>query len=670
MTQAGMPPTTARWQRVTLPPGLVLVLVAISYWVIAELGLRLALVGESVTPLWPPTGFALVAFLVFGRRVWPAVTVAAFVVNLPISPHPVTAAAIAVGNTAAPLVAAELLTRVHFDRALARIRDAFALVFLAALLAMTISASIGSLALLWSGAVAYRSLPGTWSVWWTGDAMGVLIVAPVLLFFTLEHPRSTLRHPAVEAVILAISLIAVCVLGFSLQEHFMFLVVPVVGWVAWRFQQRGAAPAALFVSVYATLAAVHETGPFAAESLVRRMVLLQSFNATVALVAILLTAAVSQRERFAQHEQQIAETLQRSLLPEQLSYVADLTAASRYIPATTDVEVGGDWYDIVPLPDGRVGLVVGDVAGHGVAAAAAMGQLRMALRAYAVDNLPPADALQRCNRVLRDLAPSAMATAWYGCYDPSSGVLTFSSAGHPPALLLEGARRARFLDEGHGPPLGAFANLEYSDTQCELEGEAILVLYTDGLVERRRTGLDEGLSALRAAACDAPQDPDLMCEYLIEKLVVEPTEDDIALLVVRPSSVGAGSLQLSHRSSPRATLEMRRVVRSWLRQGGVPERVCSDILVAVSEAHCNAVEHAYGLEPGPIEVDGSITGNAVEVTIRDHGMWRQRIARRNDDGGRGLILMRGLMDDVEIDTNGDGTEVRMRRSLEPQPSHF
>jgi anti-sigma regulatory factor (Ser/Thr protein kinase) len=236
--------------------------------------------------------------------------------------------------------------------------------------------------------------------------------------------------------------------------------------------------------------------------------------------------------------------------------------------------------------------------------------------------------------------------------------------------LLEGARRARFLDEGHGPPLGAFANLEYSDTQCELQGEAILVLYTDGLVERRRTGLDEGLSALRAAACDAPQDPDLMCEYLIEKLVVDPTEDDIALLVVRPSSVGAGLLQLSHRSSPRATLEMRRVVRSWLRQGGVPERLCSDILVAVSEAHCNAVEHAYGLEPGPIEVDGSITGNAVEVTIRDHGMWRQRIARRNDDGGRGLILMRGLMDDVEIDTNGDGTEVRMRRSLEPQPSHF
>ena len=666
MGQAGM---AYRWRHKPLRTEVVLTLVGVSYYLIAELGLRLALVGHSVTPLWPPTGFALVAFLVFGRRVWPAVTIAAFAVNLPISPNALTAVAIAIGNTLAPLVAAALLDRVHFDHALARVRDAFALVFLAALLSMSVSASIGTFALLWSGAIAHQNTLGTWSVWWTGDAMGVLIIAPVLLLFTLNRSRSAGSRRYLEATIVTIVLVAGCVAAFSLEKRFMFVVLPVVGLIAWRFQQRGAAPAALFVSVYATLAAVHETGPFADVSLLRRMVLLQSFNATVAFVAVLLTAAVAEREGFAQREHRIAETLQRSLLPEQLACIGDVNAASRYIPATTDVEVGGDWYDIVPRPDGSIGFVVGDVVGHGVVAAAAMGQLRMALRAYAVENLAPHEALHRCNRVLRDLAPSGMATIWYGCYNPLSHALTFSSAGHPPVLLVDGAGHARYLDAAHGPPIGAFANLEYRTSECELPSDAILVLYTDGLVERRRTPLDEGLAALQQAAAQGPRDLELMCDYLVEKLVVGPTDDDIALLVVRPALTSDRSLRVSHASSPHSTVHTRRLVRSWLNRQGVPEHLSSEVLVAVSEAYCNAMEHAYGLEPGPIEIDGSITDGTLEVTVRDHGSWRQRATGNGNDGGRGLILMQGLMDHVDIETNGNGTVVHMRRALNTPADH-
>ena len=534
--------------------------------------------------------------------------------------------------------------------------------FLAALLSMSVSASIGSLALVWSGAVAHRNLLGTWSVWWTGDAMGVLIVAPLLLFLTVDRPLSPPPHRYLEAAIVACLLIAACFAAFSDEEHLMFLVLPIVGWIAWRFEQRGAAPAALFVSVFATLAAVHESGPFADLSLVHRMVLLQSFNATVAFTTILLASAVSQRERFAQREHRIAETLQRSMLPDQLPNVADLTAASRYIPATTDVEVGGDWYDIVPLPEGRLGFVVGDVAGHGVAAAATMGQLRMALRAYALEDLTPGEALRRCNRLLRDLTPTGMATAWYGCYDPASRVLTFSSAGHLPALFVDDASHAHYLEEAHGPPLGAFSNIEYRETECELPPDVTLVLYTDGLIERRHSPLDEGLRALSEAASAAPRDLELMCDYLIRQLVDEPTEDDIALLVLRPVSLSDPSLRLSHHSSPLAVRDTRRVMRSWLHQHGIPEEVSFDVLVAVSEAQTNSVQHAYAFEPGPIEIDGLITDGTVQVTVTDHGTWRQRTTDHADGRARGLALMRTLMDVVEIDSNGNGTAVRMRRA--------
>ena len=155
--------------------------VAIAYWGAANLSLNLALIHGQVTPIWPPTGIALVTFLTLGRRMWPAIAIAAFAVNLPLGPSPLGAAAIACGNTLAPLVSSELLRRAGFRRQLDRMRDAIAIVVLGALVGMTISATIGTSVLTLSGAIPMSNFPSTWAVWWAGDAMGVLLVAPFLL---------------------------------------------------------------------------------------------------------------------------------------------------------------------------------------------------------------------------------------------------------------------------------------------------------------------------------------------------------------------------------------------------------------------------------------------------------------------------------------------------------
>jgi integral membrane sensor domain MASE1/anti-sigma regulatory factor (Ser/Thr protein kinase) len=655
-------------ERVASRPGrqyvIELLVVAASYYVVAELGLRLALVGRSVTPLWPPTGLALVAFLAFGRRTWPAIAVAAFAVNAPISPTFATAGVIAVGNTVAPMVAATLLTMVGFRRQLDRLRDAVVIVLLAALVSMTISATIGTLALVVSGAVDSDRFARTWLVWWTGDAMGVLIVAPFLWSLQLWRHRVRDHRRVAEAVAFTMLLLVACAVAFLAGEQFMFVVLPVLGWIAWRFEQRGAAPAALVVSVLATLSTAQEVGPFAGLSLVSRMVTLQSFNATVAFTAIVVASAVSQRERSAEREHRVVETLQRSLLPEALPDLPGITVAARYIPATADVKLGGDWYDIIPLRGDRLAFAVGDVAGHGVPAAAVMGQIRMALRAYALDELAPAEALGRLNRLLRELQPTAMATVWYGHYDPAVNVLSFSSAGHLPPLLIDERNLASYLEERNGPPLGAVENAAYPQVESALEYGAVILLYTDGLVENRSAPIDAGLDRLRVHALEATGDLEELCDHIVATLLATSPVDDVALLAIRPNSFARRELRLKRPASPHTIPEVRRVIRLWLVQNDVSEDEAFDVLVAAGEACSNAVQHAYGLTSGTVEIEVWIAGGELRIEVKDRGTWRARAADApNRGGGRGLGLMRSLMDGVEIDSGAHGTHVRMRRRL-------
>ena len=278
-----------------------LAVVAAAYWLAARLSLNLALVHGQVTPIWPPTGIALVGFLLIGRGAWPAVALAAFAVNLPIGPSPVGAAAIAAGNTLAPLVAVELLRRVDFHRELDRLRDAVALIVIGALGSMAISATIGSSVLVLAGSVPRANFLSTWAVWWTGDAMGVLLVAPLLLSLLVKAPNlpSPARGGAVYAelagLLAATGIVTYIVFQNRLGLQYLVLLVIMVS--AWRFGLRGAAPAALIASGVAIWSAIEATGPFSGETLFEKMVTLQVFNVSVALTSFLLAAFVETRER-------------------------------------------------------------------------------------------------------------------------------------------------------------------------------------------------------------------------------------------------------------------------------------------------------------------------------------------------------------------------------------
>ncbi|TMC85733.1 MAG: hypothetical protein E6J06_02870, partial [Chloroflexi bacterium] len=278
--------------------GLRLALVAVAYYVSARLGLELALVHGQVTPVWPPTGIALVASLVFGGRVWPATAVAAFAVNLPLGPNPFGAACIAAGNTLAPLTAAALMKRAGFRLELDRLRDAAAIILLGALTGMAVSATVGSLVLVLAGSVPAANFAQTWAVWWTGDAMGILLIAPFLLSFRPKAGRAALtwgRQIELAALLGAVAIVTFVV--FQNRFRLEYLVFPLIAFAAVRFRLRGAAPAALIASGVAVWAAVNGSGPFDGENLLQKMVTLQVFNVFVALASFVLASYVDTRER-------------------------------------------------------------------------------------------------------------------------------------------------------------------------------------------------------------------------------------------------------------------------------------------------------------------------------------------------------------------------------------
>lgn len=266
------------------------------YFLSAELGLQLALVNDQVSPLWPPTGIALVCLLLFGFRVIPGIAIGAFFANELVDPNVLAAAGIAVGNTLAPLTAYVLLHRARFRVDLDRFRDGLALVFLGALTGMLVSASLGSTVLLLRGTLQPADFWTTWWIWWAGDAMGVLIVAPLLLLARkVKLPKGVplLRWLEYGALVAGTFTAALLATGASFQ--LMYLVFPFLAWAAIRFQLAGSAPCALIVSLVAIFAAASHHGPFSDHSDLVNMVTLQAFNGSMSLTALLLAVVTTQR---------------------------------------------------------------------------------------------------------------------------------------------------------------------------------------------------------------------------------------------------------------------------------------------------------------------------------------------------------------------------------------
>jgi serine phosphatase RsbU (regulator of sigma subunit)/anti-sigma regulatory factor (Ser/Thr protein kinase) len=371
-----------------------------------------------------------------------------------------------------------------------------------------------------------------------------------------------------------------------------------------------------------------------------------------------------QRAQLYEREHFVAQTLQRSLLPERLPEIPGLTVAARYLPAGEEAKVGGDWYDVLELPGDSVGLAMGDVVSHGIRAASIMGQLRSATRAYALDHEPPGGTLTKLNTVVRGLDQRETATAVYLALDLVERTFRFASAGHPPPLLIDPAGSARFLEEGRSVPLGAHAGTLYREAVVRLEPGSTIVLYTDGLVERRGSSLGHGLERLLSEASGHPAEPDSLCDRLIGALVGDqPPPDDVALLAAHVAARPDERLELELPCSPDTLAPLRRTLRHWLSGVRASGGELQDILVAVSEAATNAIEHAYGPIDASYLVEGRLSGDRVIVTVTDSGTWR---AQRGEERGRGTQLMRGLMDGFELHPSGTGTVVRLERRLGPR----
>ncbi|PZH14653.1 hypothetical protein C1I97_10250 [Streptomyces sp. NTH33] len=271
--------------------------VGVMYYASGKLGLVHELVAGQVTPLWPASGIALAGLFFLGPRVWPGIALGAFLISISLTASTPAVLVVTVGDTLAPLCSYALLHRAGFRTRMNRLRDALALVFLGAFTGMLISATVGTGTLHLAHALPAVGFWPTWWVWWTGDAMGVLVVAPVLFALRSAHrPKNAPASRWVEGSLLVAATIGIGLVQTS-QAPLLFLAFPLLTWAAFRFQRAGAAPCALAVTTFAILAATRRSGPFAGHSLLTNMVVLQAYNGTAALTALLLAAAITERNQ-------------------------------------------------------------------------------------------------------------------------------------------------------------------------------------------------------------------------------------------------------------------------------------------------------------------------------------------------------------------------------------
>jgi PAS domain S-box-containing protein len=373
-------------------------------------------------------------------------------------------------------------------------------------------------------------------------------------------------------------------------------------------------------------------------------------------------ALAIERVRLFERQQGIAEELQRSLLPDSLPIVPGVAMAARYFAGGAGTQVGGDWYDAIPLPGGRVTVVIGDVAGRGVDAASMMGQLRSALRAYALDGSSPATVLERLNHYLLALGWDSMATSCVLRLEPGTGRLTYANAGHPPPLVLGADGVVRPLSETLCVPLGALDAPGYTEATVDLEPGATIALYTDGLIEQRDELLDRGIERLEHALLSSgPIEPEALCDHVVRQTVgTNVSHDDVTVLVVQALHSLGSRLEIPLHGEPAALASFRQTLRRWLAETGAGPEEVHDITMACNEACQNAIEHAYGLVPQPFDVELEHDGDEIVIRVRDRGGWRDG---ESADRGRGLPLMRALMDDVDVQQRPNGSTVILRRAL-------
>ncbi|MER6389143.1 SpoIIE family protein phosphatase [Streptomyces sp. NPDC001523] len=378
----------------------------------------------------------------------------------------------------------------------------------------------------------------------------------------------------------------------------------------------------------------------------------------LSLLAGHLAQGLNRAHQFDQ-QRETAIALQRAILgPSRLP----AGFAVRYEPATQPLEVGGDWYDTVTLPDGRIGIVVGDCVGRGLEAASVMGQLRSACRALLLQDASPARTLMALDQFAAGVPGAVCTTVFCGVLDSETGQLTYSSAGHPPGILVRPDGATRLLEDGRSLPLAVRPGNQRPEGSCIIPARSTLLLYTDGLVERRRRPLSAGIDQASEALQDGRDTSvDDLATHVMSRLApVDGYDDDVALLLYQHPA----PLEMSFPAESSQLAPVRKTLRGWLAQCDLPPTTIQNVLVAAGEACANAIEHGHRDAPGDaIRLRAEAYVDNLHLTIADTGRWKAPQPELNTHRGRGMGLMRAVMQQVTITPGPSGTTVDMHTRI-------
>lgn len=361
-------------------------------------------------------------------------------------------------------------------------------------------------------------------------------------------------------------------------------------------------------------------------------------------------------------QRSVTAIMQRALLPDALPQIPGMCFSAKYLPAGSGIKIGGDWYDVFQLASGRLAFVIGDVVGRGVLAASVMAEIRTALRAYMVQGHRLTEVVEMLNELLVSMGRRRGATLSIVELDPETEELEVVTAGHLPPLLIEPDGHTRLLEQRHGLPVGVRTGHAYRAFRYPFTTGSKLLLYTDGLIERRDEPIDEGFERLKVAARAAVTDKgsssfaDGVYRVLLDET---PLEDDVALLAIESVPL-TDTIEMTLPARPHVLGSLRNTLGRWLGAVGADENELFDITLSVSEAATNAIEHAYGAREATFSIRCERDDRQVVVTVHDIGRWR---TTRPRGGGRGLQIMRSLLDDVKITSDEDGTVVTMTKTL-------
>jgi anti-sigma regulatory factor (Ser/Thr protein kinase) len=346
-------------------------------------------------------------------------------------------------------------------------------------------------------------------------------------------------------------------------------------------------------------------------------------------------------------------TLQRAMLPPQ---EPPSGFAVRYEPAVPPLEIGGDWYDVLPVGDHRIGIVVGDCVGRGLPAAAIMGQLRSSARALLLTGAEPAVLLEQLDSAASLIPNAYCTTVFLAILDTDSGVLQYSNAGHMPAILAAAGSGTTVLTDARSVPLAVRRDGPRPQASQVLPQASTLMVFTDGLVERKHESIDDGIARAADVLVDTMRLPlDAVADALLGELApAAGYDDDVAMVIYRHELV---PLRIESDATADKLAGIRRRLAGWLRAADVPDELAADIVLVVNEACSNSVEHAYrGHSVGTMLLEVDAVEGEVHARIRDWGSWKKP-AVNPGYGGRGLILIRAISDSVELDCTPAGTTI-------------